>query len=108
MTHEEEIVKFIKKRECSEPLAPGMYLRLLHGRSDPKQQMEDWGDDGPCLGPFDWIRVTYNSTIGFGAGEFETGPLLGGDDPIYFHNDMLFYDDMYYGDWEVFVHPGNS
>jgi hypothetical protein len=29
------------------PLAPGkMYLRLYHGRTDPGQEMEDWGFEG--------------------------------------------------------------
>jgi hypothetical protein len=35
-----------------EPLVPGkLYLRLYHGRTDPEQQMEDWGFTGPTFGP---------------------------------------------------------
>ena len=28
-----------------------MYLRLYHGRTDPNQQMDDWGFGGPIIGP---------------------------------------------------------
>lgn len=27
------------------------YLHLFHGRKDPNQQMDDWGEDGPYIGP---------------------------------------------------------
>jgi hypothetical protein len=42
------------------PLQPGkLYLRLYHGRATPDEQMEDWGSDGPVIGPLASIHVTY-------------------------------------------------
>jgi hypothetical protein len=28
-----------------------MYLHLWHGRKEPDERLNDWGFDGPCLGP---------------------------------------------------------
>ena len=33
------------------PDKPGLYLALFHGRDDRNAQMEDWGFNGPLLGP---------------------------------------------------------
>mgnify|MGYP001382833126 CR=1 FL=1 len=42
------------------PLVPGkMYLRLYHGRTDPAQEMEDWGIVGPTFGPLSCYVHTY-------------------------------------------------
>lgn len=97
---------YLRRLECSSPVRPGMYLQLLHGRRHPDQQMDDWGPDGPCFGPLDWVHITYNTTIGIcGEGDNEgTGPMLGINDPMYFVEDMIFYEGMYYGDWEVVNH----
>ena len=36
-----------------------IYLKLMHGRGSPNQQMNDWGFDGPVLGPFEAVHFTY-------------------------------------------------
>ena len=41
-----------------------MYLRLFHGRTDPQQDMDDWGSDGPVLGPYKFAHRTYPGFAG--------------------------------------------
>jgi hypothetical protein len=36
-----------------------VYLKLMHGRDDPNQDIDTWGFDGPGLGPFEAVRFTY-------------------------------------------------
>ena len=69
-------------------------IRLFHGRKDPKQNMDDWGDDGPVLGPFTGIHGTYMSHLrGVIEGESE------GD--FNFIGDMIYYDGIFYGDYVI-------
>lgn len=37
-----------------------MYIRLFHGRTSPDQTLEDWGTEGPIIGPLeiDWLYGT--------------------------------------------------
>jgi hypothetical protein len=95
---------YLRKLETSMPTKSGMYLRLLHGRTAPDADMDDWGPNGPYIGPLAWCHFTYLSFINLcAAGDDEgTGP-MGEGDPMYFHNDLLYYDGMYYGDFELEV-----
>jgi hypothetical protein len=40
-----------------------IYLKLMHGRDDPEQQMDDWGFDGPVLGPLEAVHFTYTTHV---------------------------------------------
>jgi hypothetical protein len=40
-----------------------IYLKLIHGRDYPDQQMNDWGFDGPVLGPFEAVHFTCKEHI---------------------------------------------
>lgn len=73
-----------------------LYLRLFHGRKDPAQEMNDWGADGPIFGPYRFVHTTYGAhvTLGLDNGELHD---------LYTVEDMIFYDNMYYGDWSVFT-----
>jgi len=85
------------------PLLPGkMYLRLYHGRTDPGQEMEDWGFDGPTFGPLACYVHTYCSTFRIHAD--------GATDEIWLekHDDMIRWEDCYYGDMEVFIATTNN
>lgn len=87
------------------PHKPGLYLGLFHGRDDPKARMDDWGYDGPAIGPLRWCHTTYAFTVRI---EFETLT----DASLYFdedfdgelplHDDMLVFDGSYYGDWTLY------
>ena len=69
-------------------------IRLYHGRKDPNQQMDDWGENGPVLGPFDGVHSTYL---------YHIRPVVDGecDGELEVFEDMYYYDGMYYGDMVV-------
>ncbi len=73
-----------------------LYIRLFHGRTDPVQEMNDWGKDGPIFGPYNFAHTTYTSCISLGKAD-------GNCDSLYvLESDMAYYDGVYYGDWSVF------
>lgn len=73
-----------------------IYVELFHGRDDPAEDMEDWGFQGPVLGPFKAVHMTYFSMIRLQHGE--DWVLL----PI--KDDMIEYRGKFYGDWCIY--PG--
>ena len=94
------------------PPKPGLYLGLLHGRHTSEQVMNDWGFNGPLIGPIAWCHTSYATHIRV---EFISTE----DEEMYFSipeyphprdiqilNDLLTYNKNFYGDWSVFVvHP---
>jgi hypothetical protein len=51
---------------CHDPLTdlpPGMYVALFHGRDDPDTDMDDWGFDGPVIGPLEYVHTTYAADV---------------------------------------------
>ena len=73
-----------------------LYIRLFHGRTDPNQNMDDWGSDGPVFGPYQYAHTTYQRCLKLGKPD-------GNCDKLYIVGpDMVFYDGVYYGDWSVF------
>lgn len=92
-------------------LPSGLYLGLFHGRDNPEDDMEDWGFQGPVVGPLKAMHTTYGSTcrIKFvdvvAAKKFfpdfdyrDEWVVLEGTD------ELLEYEGKYYGDWTVFLH----
>ena len=73
----------------------GVYLELFHGRTDPSQDMDDLGTRGPVFGPLQFVHTTYNCEIKLGIPDDNA-------DILSFHDDMVYYDGAYYGDWSVF------
>lgn len=87
------------------PTISGMYLKLTHGRATVDEEMNDWGEDGPWIGPIEWFHCTYLTDIGIGftSGE-ELTFMRPSDDypsPMYLYEEMLYFDGVYYGDWEL-------
>lgn len=73
-----------------------IYLELFHGRKDPSQGMDDWGEQGPIFGPFDYVHTIYAQRI-------VAGPF--GDDAtleLFVVDGLVYYDGMYYGDWSIY------
>jgi len=89
----------------SPPQEPGLYLKLLHGRCPSDEEVEDWGEEGPWIGPLNWFHCSYLSTfgLGFAGGEEYCAPPDKSSlpAPMYFAEDMIYYENMFYGDWEV-------
>ena len=73
-----------------------VYLKLFHGRNTPTEELDDWGFDGPVLGPLAHVHTTYGSDIKLGDVE---GELIG---VLHTVNDLVYYNKAYYGDWSVF------
>ena len=42
-----------------------VWLRLFHGRNSADEQLDDWGFDGPTIGPLEYVHTTYGSDIKF-------------------------------------------
>ena len=79
-------------------LVPGkMYLRLFHGRTDPDQEMDDWGFAGPVFGPLAHYVMTYCCNLRLHAEN--------GDGEIWLNvaDDLIQWEGSYYGDMAVFI-----
>ncbi len=76
-----------------------IYLELFHGRRSLTEQLDDWGSQGPILGPLAFVHTTYAADIKIETASGEDGVLyLCGDERA----DLLYYDGVYYGDWSAF------
>ena len=63
-------------------------VKLFHGRNDPDEDMDDWGFDGPCLGPIEGVRLTYGNVALLVDDRIEL-PMV---------DYVILYDGKYYGD----------
>lgn len=92
----------------SAPEKPGLYLALFHGRNSRDEQMDDWGFEGPIIGPLEWVHTTYAAhlRLKFTSEEDEKryfAEALGPDAHDFFiDGDMIAYAGKFYGDWSVF------
>jgi hypothetical protein len=85
------------------PLVTGkMYLRLYHGRTDPAQDMDGWGFDGPTFGPLSSYVHTYCCTFRI-HGDCGTRELW-----LETHDDMICWNGCFYGDMEIFIAETND
>jgi len=97
-----------KRFESGErPDKPGMYLALFHGRDGRKEQMHQFGFAGPLLGPLQYCHTTYLSDIKIFFEEAEDAQLCCGSDAkdviLRVVDDMIYFENAYYGDWSVFT-----
>lgn len=73
-----------------------MYLHLFHGRDNPRQEMDNWGFDGPVLRVYG-CHVVYG-TVAIALHETE--------DKWHHLTDVdgcLYYNGQYFGDWSIFA-----
>jgi hypothetical protein len=75
-----------------------VYIELFHGRRRPDEDLDDWGSDGPVLGPFSFVHTTYGNDIKLGS-TTDKGESVGS---LVVYEDLVYYDGVYYGDWSVF------
>jgi len=86
---------------------PGMYLGLFHGfhTEEERAAKQDWGDNGPMIGPLQYAHTTYASEIKLKFISEEDAEQYGIEDdgslPIDKEGCVVF-GDMQYGDWTVF------
>lgn len=105
------------------PIKGKMYLVPIHGKMSPKQELSNWGFNGPHIGPLRFVHVTYNTHIGLGfedetwqAAEAFGFALAKGEDyhsaeenaVLDIRNDMLRYKYWYFGDWEIVIYQGED
>jgi len=94
------------------PTEPGLYLGLFHGRNDPKMTIEDWGSNGPIIGPLQHVHTTYATHIklAFLNQEdirkygFNTESMIDLD----IEDGMVVFQNTWYGDWTVFYQSSES
>ena len=72
-----------------------LYLELFHGRKNPDLDMDDWGGEGPILGPLQYFHITYKN-------DYKLKTADGKECHVPLHEDMVFYDGVFYGDWSLF------
>ena len=97
-----------KRFESGErPDKPGMYLALFHGRDGRREQMHQFGFAGPLLGPLLYCHTTYLSDIKILFEEAEDAQLCCGSEEkdviLSVVDDMIHFENAYYGDWSVFT-----
>ena len=104
------------------PLEPGkLYLRLFHGRPSTAEEMHDWGQEGPTIGPLEYVHTTYMCDIKFAASPAvmnrffpeviaewrdkgysnAMGPQC--DWHLTLQEDLIAYGGTFYGDWSLFI-----
>ncbi len=97
----------------------GLYLRLFNGHtinSDPETWPDDWGFEGPLIGPLFYVQTTYNSELkcepapGFTLAR-QFPPENREDDELYVlgidKDGYLNHDGCGYGDWIAFYHTNS-
>lgn len=90
------------------PPEHGLYIGLFHGRKDPDEQLDDWGCNGPIIGPLKYIHTTYLSHIklefireadsrlyGFNTNEMKE---------LTINDEMVLFQDVWYGDWTTYYY----
>jgi hypothetical protein len=84
-----------------------MYLALFHGRNDRREQMDQFGFAGPLLGPLRYCHTTYLFDIKIHFEASEDARLCCGSDQrdviLRVVDDMIHFENAYYGDWSVFT-----
>ena len=69
--------------------APMLTLRLFHGRRSPEESLADWGQEGPTLGPFESLHLTYGTVRLDDTYEL---PLING---------LIHHEGVHYADAEI-------
>lgn len=86
--------------EEAKKLKTGVYLGLFHGRNSVEEELNDWGFDGPVIGPLKYVHTTYANRVRFcPIGEYDS--II-----VQVIDGMIELDGKFYGDWTVFFHEG--
>ncbi|WP_255219068.1 hypothetical protein [Paraburkholderia kururiensis] len=102
-------------------LEPGLYLGLSHGRDAVDTTPDDWGFNGPVVGPLDFVHTTYAAELKLrfvdermaarffpatgGITNVSTGERVpSAATTLRIAGDLLVFDGRHFGDWTVFAH----
>ena len=69
-----------------------IYIEFFHGRTFPDEELDDWGFNGPIIGPFPFFHMTYLTHVKLGDGP---------EDSIEFVKDLIKFKGSYYGDISI-------
>ena len=89
----------------------GLYLDCFHGRYLVKQDMDDWGFQGPRIGPLKWVHLTYASDVKIAFENEEDAKAFGCDQfmtMIDFVDGLFPFGGAYYGDISTYVETGEE
>jgi hypothetical protein len=108
----EELVCPIYGESDLSQIPKGIYIGLFHGRSTEDEELEDWGFNGPVIGPLKFWQTTYQHDI---RGEFDEkfkefinktykqlGLCTDKAVSLEFRNNLVFIGEEFYGDYSVF------
>jgi hypothetical protein len=79
----------------------GLYLGMFHGRRATDEALDDWGSQGPILGPLQWCHSTYGNWRLNWIREADDHP--DADLELTFIDNLLAFNGVYYGDWTLFT-----
>ena len=77
-----------------------IYIQLFHGHHTADEQLEDWGFEGPLLGPFPWYHITYGCDVKLGDDPI----IVGGEEiefPVHDSNGFIPFLGAFYGDMSI-------
>lgn len=98
------VSQIIKTPGLEQPTKAGLYLNLYHGREDLSKDMNNWGSEGPLIGPLTRLKVTYLSSLIL-TFKTEQDALLYGLDidipELSTQEDCVEFNGVYYGDWSI-------
>ena len=79
------------------------YLSLFHGRTDPNESLDDWGSDGPIIGPFEFVQWTYGTLrlITPAGDDVELSQFHTQDERGELREDLVHVMGVWYGDFSV-------
>ncbi len=87
-------------------LKPGLYLCLFNGRKTADEELDDWGANGPMIGPLRFVHTTFEFNVKFDFVDVEDAVAYGLPSECFWNTEegMLRYPEatgLLYGDWTV-------
>lgn len=80
------------RKDARELEAGALYLRLFHGRHHPDENLDDWGFDGPYVGPIE---------LGWTYGTLRLhNPDCTDTEDVPMQHDLVAFDGAFYGDMD--------
>lgn len=84
-----------------------IYIELIHGHHYPNEELDDWGFNGPVLGPFPFYHITYGCDVKLGDDPIV---IMGKeiDFPTWDADGFINFLGGFYGDMSIFTPSPDS